>query len=395
MLKENFYSLAFCLVISLTSLLGGCTSKGNTDVPTSAPVSSEDSTSTWNELEEEYEETPPENTRNIIWYTSATDDEIRKNLETFTPFVPVNTLASQSIHLKDSLELLHEDQALVPEDSLIFGPTENAAYQAILDYKKQMATGAPLEGNCPSLLELTRTPDATDSSFQVLPPAKPSTLFSHGKFFFVGGAPFIYQLQPEDNNMFTDPQGKPEVRFATSLTENSGYLLRSVYHFKNGPLDIQYGPPLDSYDMGPQEVRKIGSLIHRFVQRVPVLFITEAGLVPGHLTAVTLKLVDENLGCISDAPLIEFVCSKNISHNDILAVYIPYQSPSPSASIIKRISENLWTADLNNDGVIDLACVSESWIGEASGNTLAECLWYINIDGAWKIIDYGSDLDCT
>jgi hypothetical protein len=248
--------------------------------------------------------------------------------------------------------------------------------------------------HCPGLLELPRTTEVVDSSSHFLPEAKPSDFLSPGNFFFLGGAPFISRLQPEDNSTFTDSQGKPEMRFSSTITENGNYLFHSVHHFKNGPIDIQYGPPLYSHEMGPQEVRGIGSLIHKFVQRIPVFFITETGLVPAHMTSVTLQLVPKNLGCLSDQPNIEFICSKNVTEGEILGVYIPYGTSSLTSAVVSRPSDYVWTADINEDGIADLACVSSVFSGGIS-DIMSECLWFANINGTWQIIDWGRELDCT
>jgi hypothetical protein len=384
-------------MVSLALVLGGCGSKGENNVSQASQVSPEDTPLAGPEEQQDEapEDTPPPRSNNIIQYRGPIDGETRRELETFSPFVPVSTLARQSIHLKDSLELVRKKQALTdPEDSIIFAPAEETAYEAILNYKKLMAAGTAFKDNCPGLLELTRMAEAADSSSRFLPPARPSGSLSHGNFFFLGGAPFISKFEPQDNSTFTDPQGEPELRFGTTITENANYLLRSVYQYKNRSIDIQYGPPLRSYEMGPQEVRGIGSLIHRFVQRIPVFFITEAGLVPAHLISVTLKLVPENLGCNSDQPLVEFACSKSIGEAEILAVYIPYGSSTLTSSAISRPSAYAWTADVNADGIADLACVSGTFEG-ISSDTMAECLWFVNVDGTWKIVDYGSELDCT
>ena len=51
-------------------------------------------------------------------------------------------------------------------------------------------------------------------------------------------------------------------------------------------------------------------------------------------------------------------------------------------------------ADFNLDGIQDIACVSDSFEG-ISSDTMAENLWFINIKGEWKVIDWGRQLDCT
>jgi hypothetical protein len=108
----------------------------------------------------------------FIRFYGSRQDEIKSTLETFVPFVAVATLAQQYLHLQDSLEALRElyRQPLTdPKDTLFLLPFKEKAYQAILDYKKQMASGTAPEGRYPSLLELTRVPAAGDSSFSLLP----------------------------------------------------------------------------------------------------------------------------------------------------------------------------------------------------------------------------------
>jgi len=251
-----------------------------------------------------------------------------------------------------------------------------------------------LEGTIPKLTQLTRNHTPKDSSIHLLPRPAKSNFFSRANFFFLVGAPFIDKIEAENKKVFEDAQGNPELRFESSVTENTLYLLSSVYAIKNGPVKISYGPPLSSYESGPQEVHGIGSLIHEFTNRIPVLFLTEAGLVPAHLISVTLKVVPENLGCISDQPNAIFSCAKDIGKDEILAVYIPYGSVQPSSFKIKRLAHNVWTADLNNDGIPDLAFVSDTFMG-ASSDAMVEAIWYINSIGNWEIIDWAMELDCT
>jgi|GEM_PF-1372530 len=400
--KLNPSDVKHFLSISLILVLVSCAPKPEKQTATSSPGPVEDTieiepVTTYDEddLETEEEEQSEPLFGRIIEYRGAEEDEVKATLSTFLPFARVHELAARSVAVKDSLETARGTQDLTdPEDTLAFRPVENAAYQSILDYKKQMASDKPPAGNIPSLIELTRNTEPSDSSLHYLPPARPSGFLSHGKFFFLGGAPFIGKLSPPDNDhFFTDPDGKPEVRFRTTVTENANYLLTSVYHFQNGPIDIGYGPPLDSYDYGPQEVRGIGSLIHRFVNRIPAIFITEQGIVPAQLISVDLKLVPEGLGCVSDQPYITFACLKNVAAADILGVYIPYHPVPLTSSTVSRPLENVWTADINNDGIADLACVSGKF--EGASDLIAQCLWFANINGTWKIIDFGEELDCT
>lgn len=330
-----------------------------------------------------------------IRFYGSKQDETRNALETFAPFAPVAKLAQQYIHLQDSLEALRQlyGQPLTDrEDTLFLRPFKQKAYQAILDYKKLMASGKALEDRVPTLLDLTRITEPGDSSFSLLPEAGPSDFLSKGNFFFMGGAPVISKVYSDGNNILTDPQGRPETRFGTSLTENASYLFTSVYHAKPGAIDIEYGPPLYTYEMGPNEVYGIGSLIHKFVQRVPALFITEEGLLPAHLVSVKLNLADE-YNCGAGSTYIEFACAKSIEAESILGVFIPYGVP-PASCAFNRLSDSVWTADLNNDGSADLACVSEGFPSRDS-YYIAELLWFVNIDGTWKIIEWAIEPECT
>ncbi len=389
-MKVQWKSALFIFTIVLCGLtFESCKPKEPKD-PSTSMSSQSDSISSQPE-----EETQPLKANNIIAYGGASNPEVSVALETFSPFTLIQTLASRSIEIKDSLEMVRETQSLTdPKDSLIFMPYETEAHLAILEYRRLMASGPVLKDLCPSLIEINRITEANDSSFNILPPAEKSKFLSHGSFFFLGGAPFIDKIRTDDNTVYTDPQGKPETRFVSSVPENASYLLNSIYHFKNGPINITFGPPLNSYDNGPKEVNGIGSLCHNFINRMPVFFLTENGVVPAHLIAVTIKLVPENMGCVSDQPQIEFACSQNIEEDEILGVYIPYHSAPISSSTISRPNNLLWTADINSDGIPDIACVSGTFEG-ISSDTMMESLWYVNIDGVWKIIDWAQDLDCT
>lgn len=340
----------------------------------------------------------PKTSSFFVQYNGASNDEIKRTLETFSPLTEIQSLAHQAIRIKDSIyaQNTSSEKAILPaKDSVLFNQQEKKAYKAIVAYQQMMLRGPSVKDACPSLLQLTRKAAPGDSSFGVLPQAGRSQFFAHGNFFFLGGAPFIGKLQPTDDATFTDADEKPETRFVTDVTENGNYFLNSIYHFKNLPADVTFGPPLHNYYGWSREVRGIGSLIHRFINRMPVYFLTEEGVVPASLSAVTIKLVPEGLGCVSDQPIIEFACSKSIEAKEILGVYIPYTGPNPTTFAVTRNDNRVWTADLNGDGIDDLACVSGSYEGIASGNIIAESLWFVNIDGQWRIIDSGQNLDCT
>ncbi len=256
-----------------------------------------------------------------------------------------------------------------------------------------MENAAPKD-QCPSLLELTRTTLPNDSSSHHLPEIAASDFLSHGNFFFLGGAPFIYRMSEGETDVFKDANGNPEIRFVSNVSENTGYFPHSVFQFTNSKVTIDYGLPLGSYDYGPQHIRGIGSLIHTFDREVPAFFITEKGLVPCRVVSIAIKLVPENLGCVSDQPLITFGCAKVIDYSEILGIYIPLGSTPQMSPHVTRPANNVWTVDLNSDNVADLAMVSGTTEG-ISQEFIVECIWFININGEWKIIDAAQELDCT
>lgn len=346
-------------------------------------------------LPNEVADIPVSSAKVTIAYEGAANDSIRMAMETFSPLLDIYTFSRQAIYTRDSIEVLRGTQALPdPQDSLVFAPFEAKAYEAILDYQKSMQSGTALREACPKLIQLNRVTGAGDSSSYILPPAGASQLLADGNFFFLGGRPFIYKLHPEEKAIYTAPDGKPETRFECSVTENTNFLLKSIYHARQPRLTLTFGPPLRSYDSGPQEVNGIGSLIHEFTNRIPVYFLTVNGAVPAHLISITLKIIPENLGCVSDQPRIEFACSTSLEAEDILAIYIPYQGSSNISFKPRNPDSAVWTADLNGDSIADIACVSATFEG-ISSDTLAEVLWFVNIQGSWQIIDWGQDLDCT
>ncbi|MGC3945669.1 MAG: hypothetical protein QM762_14305 [Chryseolinea sp.] len=339
--------------------------------------------------------------REIVAYDNATDNEVRKFLENFSPLLKVLDAAAKSVALKDSLENTHLDSngsppaALTePSDSAIFRPVEIKAWQAIQNYKKWIESGTAVKDACPSLLDLDRPLGEDDKTITYLPKAEASNYLSDGKFFFMGGAPFIQEVMTDDGTPFTSPGGKPEKHYTSMLSENGNYFFNSLYHFRSTPVKLDFGPPLRSYEMGPQEVNGVGTLIHRFVSPVPVSFLTEEGIVPARLLSVEVKLVYENLGCVSDQPFYTFACDKNLDPMTILGAFVSYSSSAIGGLKVVRHSPGTWTADLNGDGIADIGCVSGAFEGIAS-DTMAEVLWFVNNNGTWQVLDYAAELDCT
>ena len=390
--------LLICLVIQCSS----CTQRSSNGEVVTDTTSTESTSAPEDFPATDGEDADDPGGGRIIGYEGTAKNDVRKELENFSPLTPVLSAASQCIAIKDSLEMVRRnadgnyvDKLTDPADSVVFRPLEIKAWQAIQEYKTWVAAGPSLKEQCPSLLAVDRVVSPEDKSAARLPEAGQSQFLSHGKFFFLGGAPFITEVMRDDGTPFMNAQGKPEKHYASILNENGNYLLNSVYHFDSPRMNVTFGEPLRSYDEGPQEVNGVGSLIHEFLDPVFVFFLTENGVVPAKLISATVKLVPENLGCVSDHPKYIFACEKNIDATEILAIYVAYHSAPVTSFKITRLANDTWTADLNEDGIADLACVQSSSIGEASGETIAEALWFVNVDGTWQIIDYATDLDCT
>jgi hypothetical protein len=391
--NEFFPQFRFILIHFLILLFCSCAQKS--DKATQLSDTTQDTIIT-DEYPQQASEANSERYIDLIQFNGTERDEVRKMLEIFPPFVAVYESFGEYVRLQDSLEQVRElwGQPLTdPEDTLMVFPYKEIAYNAILDYRKQMASGAALEGRCPTLLELTRVPMPHDSSLSLLPEVGKSDLLSQGNFFFLGGAPFLSKRFAEDgDSIMTDLKGHPETRFGMTLQDNANFLLTSVYCARPTAIRIEYGPPLHSYETGPLEIYGIGSLIHQFVQRVPVFFITEEGLLPGHLLSAELNLAP-SYNCGSGEVYIELACAEPIEANDILGVYIPY-GPSPTSYAFNRVSDQVWTVDLNNDGTPDIACVYDSYAAYST-DVIAESLWFANINGNWKIIDWAEHPECT
>jgi hypothetical protein len=329
-----------------------------------------------------------------IHYQGAEQNDVYQTLTTFTPLQAVYAAAERSINFEDSIINTREGVIFSgPEDSLLALPLRNKAYDAIMDYKRQAESGLPSSTAPPHLLKLRRVPDAEDSSSLLLPEAT-SSFLSSANFFFLGGAPFIYKPYSEKDTIYTDPSGRPETRFKSLTTENGIFALTSLAHFKREAVRVRFGPKLDFYNGHSWHAKGIGSITHEFVHRIPVLFLTENGFVPASLIDIIVKVYPESLGCVSDQPILQFACPQNLEPQQILAIYVPYDQTPLTSCKIARPNSDLWTADLNDDGIPDLACVSSTFAGGIS-DTMAECLWYININGVWQVIDWAHELDCT
>ncbi|AYB31592.1 hypothetical protein [Chryseolinea soli] len=363
----------------------GCTTKATTQESTVDSVGA---------VAEAVAVEPEEVPRVEIRYGGAARDGVLASLETIPMLSEVEALFESAIKIKDSLYYavgvngINKD----PNDSLLIKTAEAKAHEAILAYQQSLANGLPALDACPDLFQLTRVPEADDSSLLRLPSVKASQTFEHNGFFFLGGAPFVSKSPSPEGGAFADPQGNPETRFVAGITENTSYLLKSMFYFKRTSAHVTFGPPLNSYDGPAHEVKGIGSLIHEFDSRIPAFFLTERGIVPAYLVSVETKLY-EVYGCISSLPQGEFACSTDLSETEILGIYISYKN-TPFASCTVTRQAGVWTADLNGDAIPDLAYVAGVFSG-ASSDVMAEALWFVNDKGQWKILDWGREVDCT
>jgi hypothetical protein len=259
-----------------------------------------------------------------IEYDGTADDSIKYKLATLPSLLEACLIARRYVRLRDSIWYKHENFKIGdPKRSL--DSAEMKAYRAFMTDKKKAETGLVIPEKCPNLLQLNRTVAAGDVTHAILPDVQPSSLLADGSFFFLGGSPFLENIYPEDNAVFTDPSGHPERRFACVLNENVNYALTSLLHFKKVPVRIALAPELTPYDdeLSERNVKGIGSIIHEFINSIPVSFITEQGIVTARLTNLKTNTFPGRVGCYSGQPRLQFACSKNLDAHEILAVYIP------------------------------------------------------------------------
>jgi hypothetical protein len=394
-------AITFTTLILCLATLAGCKSGSEktasidslqTETVSNEELAAEDEDDQYNSDDEAGFDAP----REIINYGGVLTDQNEHDLRTFQRLKDVLDQAQVALAIRDNLFYARgSDQVDGPlDDSIRATDTFKSAWRALENYKELMAPGYTFDDGIPGLLDLTRVVNAEDSSENYLPEPGESALLANGNYFVLGGAPFINGIQSDEGAAFESPEGKPEMRFETSVTENANYIFNFLLHMKTLPMTISYGPPLQMYDGWSRDVNGAGAIIHTFNERVPVYFLTTKGALPAELISVTVKLDAEGLGCVSDQPRMIFACHENISDQDILAVYIPENDQQKITFKYKIHNNALWTGDLNGDGVDDLACISSSFEGVAD-DSMAELLWFVNVNGEWKIIDYAQMLDCT
>ncbi|MCD9017630.1 hypothetical protein [Parachryseolinea silvisoli] len=321
-------------------------------------------------------------TGNTITYGGVQEDSVHAILHTLPPLEPLLKLVRRMIRAQDSLQ----------QDSVATAPYRQQVNRAIEDYKRITAAGIRMPENFPTLLQLNRPIQDGDTAGGQLPSARSSFLTTRSNFFFAGGAPFLIKIEPDDNTAFTTPQGMPEIRVEARETENTEYLLPLVYRYGETSAKILPGRVHQFYDRPDFGLRM---LVHQFTRRIPVFFLTERGLIETQLLSIMVQLHPEELGCSYDRPTLQFACQKLLSSDEILGIYIPFDTTMPSSCTINRKDRTHWEADLNGDGIADIAAITSIFPGEVNGDALARVLWFVNVDGQWQIIDFGEDVDCT
>jgi hypothetical protein len=206
---------------------------------------------------------------------------------------------------------------------------------------------------------------------------------------FLGGDPFVLQ----DAEVYKDAAGNPETHYKLQEPENSTYFFNYIYSRHPGPMDVTFGPPLSGYDNNDVEVRGIGSITHHLKNRIAVWMLTNEGIFPANLVSVNMKLGEE-YGCVSSRPTYIFACPKNINETAVFGVFFSDQK-LPLEKGISKHDENdpLWEFDIDGDGSIDLVRVESLDYGGAG--ELAIAIWYVRINGEWKVLDYATQPDCT
>jgi hypothetical protein len=326
-------------------------------------------------------------TDNTITYEGIQKDSIQTIVYAVPPLDHLRAMVDQMIHVQDSLANDDPNQ-----DNRVLAPYRQQVNKATENYKRIASAGISMPENFPTLLRLNRPIPAGDTAGGQLPLVRPSFFSAGTNFFFAGGAPFLTKLEPEENTDFSTPQGEPEIRFEAEATENTDYMLPLAYRYGKTPVKILQGPIHHFNDRANSDLHM---LIHQFTHRVPAFFLTAQGLIEAQLLSVRVKLYPEGWGCSYDYPTLQLACQKIVSSDDILGVYIPFDTTTPTSCTIDRKDRTHWTADLNGDGVADIAAIASTFLGEVNGMALVKVLWFANVEGQWQIVDFGTQTDCT
>lgn len=298
--------------------------------------------------------------------------------------------AERARHLKNQLRSeagcpMYTDSC----DTPLSLPLEDSVHRMVLTWQKALASEPMPPRHWPRFIR--DEPVGDSLSLRLLPKVAASALAPGRRFLFLGAGPFLVQDQTENASVFASPDGGREIRYSLDAGMNTDSVLDALVSFPGLRYDVRFGPPVSSYESGPQSIHGIGSLDHVLRSIVPACFLTKRGMVPGRLVSIHHKLLSEDL-CVRHQATIVLATPRPPS-DEILAVLVPFD-PLPLDSIVVRRSRRLWTADLDHDGIADLAGVMNTFVGIAS-DAMADIKWYVNIGGSWRLIDAAAELDCT
>lgn len=324
----------------------------------------------------------PEERIKIYYASTAYNDG-----QQFEPFKKVYDAAYHARHVRDSLFYLNDKYKTTREDSAIFMPAMNDAYQVIQLYAEKLRSGVTIEKAKAHYGATNET--VGDESHNFLRESV-STLLNNADFAFLAGSPFVY----EDPELYKDPGGNPEAHYLIDVPDNGQYFFNFAYSRYPGPIDLTYGPPILAYEGRTIEVNGIGSITHHLKNRIPVWFLTTIGTIQGSLIDVTMKL-GEGPGCTSSYPAYTFAAPKNINPKSIFGIlYCDNLLISGQAYAYSEEGGVSWTYDLNGDNQAEFIRV-ESLDSGASSDELAIAIWYVKLNGSWLVVDYGRQPDCT
>jgi hypothetical protein len=285
-------------------------------------------------------------------------------------------------HTSDSLKRVRDSIAHLKKR------LEQRAYTLIMCYQQALLCTQGIRQARPSMPLLKH--NRSKVSF---PPKAPASLLKPDNFFFIGAGKFLERMEKLDTNL----QGEPEMRLYCQLNANTTRIMSMLRSMDNAPVETSFGPPVgfghsEECHAWDKAIFGIGSLTHTLKRDLPVYLITTHGVTPGRLAQVIDLLFDPYQGCVSDQPKVRIGMTQ-LAKGEILGIFIPYEPISLDKCTVTQ-KKGKWLADLDGDGNADIG----GYVRYASASVpgqLFEGVWYANINGEWKVIDWAEDLDCS
>ncbi len=218
--------------------------------------------------------------------------------------------------------------------------------------------------------------------------AKPSYFTDPDQVFFVPGQDFLDRNYSRSGSP-KGPDGKAEVRFEPTREEITHHLLEYSKLLPGHKAILKLDPPRESHDMhDPGMLDFLGfSAIHaRFDPRPAAYFLTADGQwTTGSLVSVTEDIA-EGMGPVNAAVV---ASPKPI---EPIAIILSPRAPTQPAKM-KTWKSGSWAADLDGDGVYDLALMRPEKKCEIQepGDCCELALPLVNIAGKWKKTTYLED----